>query len=273
MNRGLQAGIGRRNRDAQLGRVLAATTVNLMSVQSSFVLLDGNGTVNSFGDAVAPCIRKLRCTGAPTIKASANILTPGGVDMACVAGDIFEVAYLGGLVWVVYNRSLATGSASVKLPSIALLPQSYEPPATNFAQLGFVNGHPVLNFDTTTQWAAIWTFILPTNYTNATGITVLITSILASAIAGTLGYLASIERMDVATNLTADSFGPTTTLASAAVPGTVGLAMIHSVAITKGANMDNAVAGDTCRIKLARDVATDTAAGNSQMLSAEIRET
>lgn len=152
-------------------------------------------------------------------------------------------------------------------------PLDNEPPSSNFATLGFTNSHPMLQFDTTTQWAAVFTGIMPQRYSNATGITVYLNSTLASATSGTLGYVVSLERMDAATNVTSDSFAGTTTLTAATVPGTAGLPFLQSVAVTKGANMDSVVAGDTFRLKIARDVANDTAAGNSQLLSVEIRET
>ena len=148
-----------------------------------------------------------------------------------------------------------------------------EPPSSNFATLGMRNGHPILQFDTTTSWSAVFSAIMPQNYANTTGVTVYIGSTLASATSGTLGYLVSFERMDGATDLDADSFAGTTTLTAATVPGTSGFPFLQSIAVTKGANMDSVVAGDGFRLKIARDVANDTAAGNSEIVFVEIRET
>lgn len=153
------------------------------------------------------------------------------------------------------------------------VPFDNEPPSTLFATLSARNGHPTLQFDTTTSWAAIFTGVAPQSYANTTGVTVFVTSTLASATSGTLGWLIALERMDTGTDTDADSFASNQTLTAATVPGTSGAPFIQSLAITKGANMDSVVAGDTFRLKIARDVANDTAAGNAEIMSIEIRET
>jgi hypothetical protein len=153
------------------------------------------------------------------------------------------------------------------------VPFDNEPPSATFATLGTRNGHPILQFDTTTSWAAVFTSVMPQNYANTTGVTVYIASSLASATSGTLGWLIAFERMDAALDIDADSFASNNTLTAATVPGTSGFPFLQNLAITKGANMDSVVAGDTYRLKIARDVANDTAAGNAEILSVEIRET
>ncbi len=153
------------------------------------------------------------------------------------------------------------------------VPFDNEPPSATFATLATRNLHPILQFDTTTSWSAVFTSVMPQNYTNTTGVTVFITATLASATTGTLGWLIGFERMDAALDTDADSFASNQTVTAATVPGTSGFPLILSLAITKGANMDSVVAGDTYRIKIARDVANDTAAGNGEVMSVEIRET
>ena len=153
-----------------------------------------------------------------------------------------------------------------------LLPGAQEPPATVYATFGLRNGHPTMQFDDTTAWSFIATSIMPQNYTNTTGITVFITAT-AVATSGTMGWLVALERMDAATDLDADSFAADQTVTATTVPGTSGDPLILSVAITKGANMDSIVAGDTYRIRIKRDVANDSAVGNTEIMSVEIRET
>lgn len=151
-------------------------------------------------------------------------------------------------------------------------PLANEPPSTNYATIGSRNGHPTLQFDDTTSWSAIFTAVMPQNYANTTGITVYITAT-AVATSGTMGWLVALERMDSATDIDSDSFASDQTVTAATVPGTSGQPLTLNVAITKGANMDSVVAGDTFRIRVARDVTNDTAVGNTEILSIEIRET
>lgn len=152
------------------------------------------------------------------------------------------------------------------------VPYQTEPPSTNYATLSLRNGHPTLQFNDTTAWSAIFTAVMPQNYSNTTGTTVYVTGS-AVAVSGTMGWTVEYERMDAATDIDADSFGSAQTITAATVPGTSGFPLILNVAVTKGANMDSVVAGDTFRIRIKRDVALDTAVGNTELLSCEIRET
>lgn len=151
-------------------------------------------------------------------------------------------------------------------------PYQNEPPATLYATAGLRNGHPTLQFDDTTSWAAIFSGILPRNYAGG-GLTV---AIHASAIAtsGTMGWLVGIERMDDSSlDIDADSFAANVTVTATAVPGTSGQSLVLTAAFTSGAAMDGLVAGEMFRLKIARDVANDTAVGNVELLAVEVKET
>ena len=152
------------------------------------------------------------------------------------------------------------------------VPYQNEPPYSNYATLGLRNGHPTLQYDDTTSWAAIFTAVMPQTYANTTGVDVKITAT-AVATSGTMGWLVAFERMDAATDLDADSFASDQTVTATTVPGTSGDVLILSISVTKGANMDSVVAGDTFRLRVKRDVANDTAVGNTEIMSVEIRET
>lgn len=155
---------------------------------------------------------------------------------------------------------------------LTLFPLGYEPTSTNYATLELRNSHPVLAFDTTTQESAIWTGIMPRHYAGG-GITVYIHWMAASATSGTIGWDVSIERMsDATTDLDSDSFATAQTVTAATVPGTTGVVSVTNVAITSGANMDSLAAGESFRIRIRRDVTNDTAAGDAQLLAAEIKE-
>lgn len=150
-------------------------------------------------------------------------------------------------------------------------PRDQEPPATNYAPPGLRNGHPTLQFDDTTGWKFITTDVMPSNYSNATGVTVIIN---ASAVAtsGTMGWLVAFELM-TGLDLDGDNFASDQTVTASAVPGTSGVMLQLSVAIAKGANMASVVAGSPFRIRITRDVANDTAVGNVEIETVEIRET
>ena len=156
---------------------------------------------------------------------------------------------------------------------VIFTPWSFDPPDTNAATVGHRNNHPVLNFDTTTQESAFFTGVLPRQY-GGSGITVYVHWMAATATTGTIGWDIAIERMsDDTTDLDSDSFATAQTITAATVPGTSGVAKITNVAISSGANMDSLAVGESFRLRIRRDVATDTAAGDAQLLAIEIKET
>jgi hypothetical protein len=150
---------------------------------------------------------------------------------------------------------------------------SNDPPATNYATLATRNAHPVLQFDATTQESALFTAVLPRNYAGG-GVTVYIHWTAATATTGTIGWLVSFERMsDDTTDLDSDSFATAQTVTAATVPGTTGVMKVTNVAVTNGANMDSIAVGESFRLKVDRDVANDTAAGDAEIHAVEIKET
>lgn len=151
-------------------------------------------------------------------------------------------------------------------------PRDNEPPSSNYATLGVRNGRLVLQFDDTTSWVAIFTNVLGRTYAGG-GITVYV-HWTAVAITNTVGWLVAIERgNDGNHDFDTDAFASNATIVAATVDGTSGKAKTTSIGITSGANMDSLAAGEYFRIKVARDVANDTAVGNAEIECVEIRET
>jgi hypothetical protein len=149
-----------------------------------------------------------------------------------------------------------------------------EPPATNYATFDVRNGHPCLDFDTTTGEAAYFSAVMPRNYSDATGVTVYLHWGGTVAGTGTVGWLVAFERLaDGGTDLDADSFASDQTVTAEAADATSGILDVSSVAITKGANMDSVVAGDYFRIRITRDVANDNLNGDAELYAVEIKET
>lgn len=151
-------------------------------------------------------------------------------------------------------------------------PADNEPPSSNYATLDTRNGHPVLDFDDTTQEAAVFSDVLPRNYSGG-GITVYVGSSATSATTGTIGWTVEIERVGVAQDVDADSFAAAATITAATVSGTSGIVTTSNVAITDGANMDSIAVGEKFRIRIKRDVANDTATGDAELHFVEIKET
>ena len=152
-------------------------------------------------------------------------------------------------------------------------PKHNEPPVTNPATPDLRNGHSVLDFDTTTQEIAIFKGVMPRHYAGG-GITVYVHASLSSAISGTLGWDVTFERVSpLQQDIDSDGWATAQTITAATVPGTSGNVDVLSVAITAGAaGTDGITAGDGFRVRLRRDVANDTAAGDGEFWAMEMKE-
>jgi hypothetical protein len=148
-------------------------------------------------------------------------------------------------------------------------PADNEPPTTNYATPDLRNLHPVLDFDTTTQEAAIFSGVLPSHYGGG-GITATAYAAATSATTGTIGFGFSIERIGAVLDIDADSFDTESLATPQTVSGTSGIPVAITVAI---ANLDSLAVGEPFRLRVRRDVANDTAAGDAELLSVTLTET
>ena len=153
-------------------------------------------------------------------------------------------------------------------------PLQNEPPASNYATFDTRNGHPVLDFDDTTQEAAVFTGVMPRHY-GAGGITVYVHWAATSATTGTVGWDVTFERVgDGSQDIDSDGFATAQTITAVTVPGTSGHVDITNVAITAGsAGTDDIAAGESYRLRIRRDVANDTATGDAELVGVELKET
>jgi hypothetical protein len=152
-------------------------------------------------------------------------------------------------------------------------PAVNQPPSTNYATLSTRNGHLVLEFDTTTAETAIFAGKAPRFYAGG-NIVAYVAWMAATATSGTGGWDVTVERdADAGDDMDADSFATAQVVTAATVPGTSGVVKVTSVTMTAGAaGTDSIVAGNDFRVRVRRDVANDTATGDLQLLSVELKE-
>lgn len=155
-------------------------------------------------------------------------------------------------------------------------PLNNEPPAAAFATLDTRNSHPTLDFDGATDEEAVFTGVLPTQYSGL-GLDINTWWSFTSATTGSLRVQAAIERIDVSSlDIDADSFAAFQS-AGGTAPGTSGQAIKVTVQLSSGANMDSLVAGEMFRLKIRRDAdgtsGTDDIASDAELVAIEIQET
>jgi hypothetical protein len=147
-------------------------------------------------------------------------------------------------------------------------------PATNFATLDTRNAHPVLDFDATTEEAAYFEFVLPSQYGGG-GLTVFVHWLATSAVSGGVTWGGSLERQaEAGDDLDADSFATEQT-ATETTNATSGKVIVTPITFTNGTNMDSLAVSESARLKIARKVADggDDMTGDAELLKIEIRET
>lgn len=165
-------------------------------------------------------------------------------------------------------------SASVRKPFIAFLPTANEPPTANFATPDTRNGHPILDFDDTSDEDAVFSAVLSPDYSGG-GLTVEIYWLATSATSGDTVWNAAIERHeDDALDLDADSFAAANAVTDTAASAS-GEISVATITFTDGADMDSLAAGESFRLKITRDAnnGSDTMSGDAELLRVVVRET
>lgn len=137
------------------------------------------------------------------------------------------------------------------------------------------NNRSCWDFDATTGESVIFTGVLPRNYAGG-GITVYVHWAATAATSGTGGWLVAFERVGAGQqDLDLDGFAADQTVTAATVPSGAGAddTKITNVAVSNGANMDSIAVGEMFRLRVTRDVANDTAAGDLELYAVELKET
>lgn len=151
--------------------------------------------------------------------------------------------------------------------------QENEPTASNYATRDHRNQHPVLDFDAATNESAVFSDIMPRAYAGG-GLTVYIHYAMSTATSGDIDWDVSFERIgDQQQDIDSDSFAAANSVDNTTVPGTSGNVDIVNVTFTDGADMDSIAVGEGYRMKITRDAASDTAAGDAELRFVEIKET
>lgn len=148
-----------------------------------------------------------------------------------------------------------------------------QPPTGSFAALDTRNAHPVLDYDAGSNEDGIVGGIMPQTYSGVTGTSVFIHYSMSSAESGDIDWDAAWERIgDQQQDVDSDGFAAANSVNNTTVPGTSGLVDIVEIPFADGADMDSVQAGDSFRLKITRDAASDTAAGDAELHKVEIRE-
>ena len=157
---------------------------------------------------------------------------------------------------------------------IDFFPQCNEPPSANPATPDTRNEHPALDFDASTDEAAVFTGFMPWHYGGG-GVTVYaVVSFESDTNTDHTGQLEiSFERIgDGQQDLDSDGFAAAQDL-TVTVPGTCGLTEVGSVAFSDGAEMDSIAAGELFRVKVNCDTSDSDFTGDLELLRLVLRET
>jgi len=154
-------------------------------------------------------------------------------------------------------------------------PLHNEPPSANQATIDTRNQHPVLDFDgSAPNEEAVFTGIMPRNYSGDVGVTVYHHYSMSSATTGDIDWDGAFERIgDQQQDIDSDGFASPQSTDNTNVPSTSGLVDIVAIPFTDGAQIDGILVGETFRYKATRDATNDTAAGDAELVTVEIKET
>lgn len=243
------------------GKIGGASGTSVAAGDVFFATADNaGGTQASVGSSWDTIVHSGGTGSAITAKDEGSNLTTGMTSINFVGSGV--VATNSGTDVTV----TISGGGSGNLWSKEWGPLQNEAPASSFATLDTRNAHPTLDFDDTSAESAVFTGILPSDYSGA-GITVYLYWAATSATSGNVMWQASVESC-AAQDTDSDGFATAQAFAAAAANGTSGVLTKSSLNISNGANMDSLAAGDMFRLKITRDAAngSDTMTGDAELM-------
>lgn len=147
-------------------------------------------------------------------------------------------------------------------------------PTSNPATRDTRNNHRVLDYDAATDETAYFEGVLPRAYDGG-GLTATIVWMASTATSGNCVWNIGVERhQDDAFDLDSDGFAANNAVTAGAASAS-GETSYDAITFTDGADMDSLAVGESFRIQVVRDAnnASDTMAGDAELLRVEIRET
>lgn len=123
------------------------------------------------------------------------------------------------------------------------------------------NGHVVLDLADTGFPEVVFDLFMPYDYSGG-NIEVKVIGQMTSATTGDVDLKAAIERIGTSQDIDSNSFGTDVTSINNNVPATAGIPFVMTLLFDSAAEKDSVAAGEWFRLYIARDGATDTAAGD-----------
>ncbi len=157
-----------------------------------------------------------------------------------------------------------------------LEPKNADAPSSAYATMDLRNGHPVLDFDGSTDEETVFPVVMPRNYAGG-GVTLDCFIMLTSATSGTVRLQAAFERHQASSDdLDSDSFAAFQS-AGGSVPATSGMVIVVTITFTDGSQMDSLANGESGRLKIRRDAdgtsGTDDVTTDLELLRVHAKET
>ena len=198
-----------------------------------------------------------------------NLIDFGTIDLAVFSEAYDDTGWNGDGTVPTKDAVRDKFATILERKTIAVFtPLQNQPPASNFATLDTRNSIAVLDFDDTTEEAAVFGGVIPEQVTLTSGLKVRINFMATSATSGDARFGAQLERADNATDLDSDSFDAAAE-ATLATSGTSGVVKTLEITLT---NIDSVAAGEHYRLKIYRDVSgADTITGDVEVVSVEVR--
>lgn len=151
-------------------------------------------------------------------------------------------------------------------------PHACEPPGSNPATLDLRNRRPVLDFDGSANESAVFSGVMPRHYAGG-GVVVALHYAMSTATSGDVDWDFAWERIgDEQLDVDSDSFAAAKSANDNPVPAVSGHVDVVAVPFSDGPEMDGVAAGEGFRLKVIRDAASDSAAGDAELYFIEIRE-
>jgi len=211
-------------------------------------------------------------TGAASLTAYAVICggttSTGAVQSIASVGTAGQVLTSNGAGALPTFQAAGGGGGGTKTYAV-FTPLENQPPASAFATLDTRNSIAVLDFDDTTEEAAIFNGIMVEAASLGSGLIVRLHWMATTATSGDCRWGVAFMVMNATTDNDSDSFD-TAAEATTTTEGTSGETAMTSITIT---TIDSMAAGDAYRLKVYRDTSdgADTMTGDAELIAVEIR--